>query len=1105
MKSIRVPFLAAVLCAACHAGSGPQTPSSPMVGNDDGALGASPKVNFAIAQEAPLGLTASDGTGLRLAKLEAEAVVDGPLAFTELKMAFENTQDRVLEGTFRIALPQGASIGRFAMKINGEWQEGEVVELAAARRAYEDFLHRKQDPALMEKSAGNEFSARVFPIPARGVKEIVVAYAHEVHEGKYTLPLKGLPELGSLDVKAHVVGAKSQPRPLASRGVAPAFDFVADVRADVGDPKAKVSGIRQGDLAILRVKPTTETHPDPLASVLVLVDTSASRVLGYEEELRVVDRLVKQVAAGNGSVVVAAFDQNVAPIFDGRATQFTDRDLTRLRDRGALGASDLERALTWAKETARAKGMKRVVVVGDGVATAGATDTKKLSEKVSALKEAGVERIDAVAVGGIRDDVGLTKLVRGNLARDGVVAAIEGTDGSQASERAIKRLGEATRSNVPVKIEGATWAWPTKLDGVQAGDAYTVYAEIPAQAPVKVSLDGAAAQVVDLRKSERPLLERSVAQAKVSSLLEREATTKDAADLKKSIIEIAVKNRIVTPYTAMLVLETEADYARFKIDRKSLTDVLAIEGGNVKRLHRTFRAFGGPVVEDKKMVMDLAATEEPRERDGKDKDRESSRPQHKPPPRPADNKPTTSATRGAEGGGGAPTAPGATASARPAIGGKRPASDPSSTADAEPMMKRSVDAAKPAKEAEKAEAPRAAMAPPKLEAKTDSGPRTAPRPAPTSAPPAEPMAAAPPPPPPPPSQQPRGGASEEARVRPGPVRTRPQRDFDSDEPSPIATDDGDGKVLPYEGKFATVMAALKRNHADEALSTARDWRAEEPANVLALVAIGEAAEAKNLTELASRAYGSVIDLFPNRADLRRFAGERLDRLAMKDANALDLAVDTYTKAVADRPDHPASHRLLAYALLKKKQYAKAFEAIVAGKKQQYPSGRFAGVDHILAEDVGLIGAAWAKNEPGRADEIRIKIREVGGVAEDGPSLRFVLVWETDANDVDFHIHDSRGGHAYYGQRNLQSGGNLYADVTTGYGPECFTIRDPRSLDRGKAAPYKLEAHYYSRGPMGYGMGKLQIVEHDGKGGLSFEERPFVVMVDHAFVDLGLVK
>jgi hypothetical protein len=38
--------------------------------------------------------------------------------------------------------------------------------------------------------------------------------------------------------------------------------------------------------------------------------------------------------------------------------------------------------------------------------------------------------------------------------------------------------------------------------------------------------------------------------------------------------------------------------------------------------------------------------------------------------------------------------------------------------------------------------------------------------------------------------------------------------------------------------------------------------------------------------------------------------------------------------------------------------------------------------------------------------------------------------------------------------------------------------------------------------MGYGMGKLEIVDHDGKGGLTFDERPFVVMSDRAFVELG---
>lgn len=74
-------------------------------------------------------------------------------------------------------------------------------------------------------------------------------------------------------------------------------------------------------------------------------------------------------------------------------------------------------------------------------------------------------------------------------------------------------------------------------------------------------------------------------------------------------------------------------------------------------------------------------------------------------------------------------------------------------------------------------------------------------------------------------------------------------------------------------------------------------------------------------------------------------------------------------------------------------------------------------------------------------------------------------------------------------------------MTTGYGPECFTIPVPKGR---RAYPYRVEAHYDSRGPMGYGMGKLQIIEHDGKGALRFRERPLVVMNDGAYLDLGVV-
>jgi hypothetical protein len=126
--------------------------------------------------------------------------------------------------------------------------------------------------------------------------------------------------------------------------------------------------------------------------------------------------------------------------------------------------------------------------------------------------------------------------------------------------------------------------------------------------------------------------------------------------------------------------------------------------------------------------------------------------------------------------------------------------------------------------------------------------------------------------------------------------------------------------------------------------------------------------------------------------------------------------------------------------------ARAFATIEKGAAQHYPDGRFLGVDRILREDAGLIGAAWLKVEPGKRAEVFERLSKLGAQLEDQPSLRFVLNWETDANDVDFHIVDGKNGHAWYSHKQLASGGELYADVTTGYVPECFTI--PIRPERG---------------------------------------------------------
>lgn len=981
--------------------------------------------------EAPMSLTASDGTGLRLVNLTARAVIEEPLAFTELRLAFQNPQDRVIEGQFRITLPQGATVSRFAMKSDDRWQEGEVVEKQAARRAYEDFLHRRQDPALLEQAAGNEFSARVFPIAARGIKELIVSYSQELPTGAspYLLPLKGLPELGELDVAAFARGQKAGE--LKKSRFVPNVDFLVPLKGD-----AARTGLRNANLVLARVKPMAESRPDEIPSAIVLVDTSASRALGFKDELKLVDSFVKALAAGAGAktpVAVACFDQAVQVVFDGPAGSFGDGDLQKMKVRRALGASDLQRALLWAAQRAGKGGMKRVVLIGDGVATAGPVGGDELIAAALKLKAAGVERLDALAVGGIRDDALLRRLVTSGLPKDGVVA-----DAGESFAVLARKLSEATRTNLEVKVEGATWWWPKKIGGVQAGDEVLVYADLPANAPVKISIGGAAAKVVELPTVDRPLLERSWVQARIASLehkMDVEADGKEQkAALQKEIIALSTKHRVLSRYTALLILETEQDYARFQIDRKALADVLTVDPT-------------GKIALTKRSADSIA------------------QPQKQPPPQP---KPV--ATK---------NAPAKKSLAKADVADKD-FGEPEKLAEGakggaaqqkEEMEEDAVDAkALPA--ADGAPAPGAPPPPPPPEP-----PRAEPMPAPAATTVARP-----------PAEERERRVARDQLVR-SEARESPAS-FDQAAPQK-GTD-------PYTGKFKEVLNLLAKD-PKAAFDRAFGWREEDLGDVMALVALGQVSEATGDLDRAARAYGSIIDLFAARADLRRFAGARLEHL--KGNAGLDLAIDSFTKAVEQRPDHPASHRLLAFALLKKGLFEKAFEAAAAALKQQYPGGRFARVERILPEDLGLVAAAWIKAEPGKRQEILNRLKLAGGVVEDKPSLRFVLNWETDANDVDFHIYDAKNNHAFFSNKQLASGGELYADVTTGYGPECFTIRLPKDK---RTYPYTLQAHYYSRGPMGYGMGKLQIIDHDGSGNLTFDERPFVVMVDSAFVDMGKV-
>ncbi len=113
---------------------------------------------------------------LEIATLKINIDVIGNIATTTYDMQFYNPTNKILEGELNFPLGENQNVVRLALEINNNLREAVVVEKELGRVAFEAVVRRGVDPVLLEKVTGNNYKARIYPIPANGYKRIVLAY-----------------------------------------------------------------------------------------------------------------------------------------------------------------------------------------------------------------------------------------------------------------------------------------------------------------------------------------------------------------------------------------------------------------------------------------------------------------------------------------------------------------------------------------------------------------------------------------------------------------------------------------------------------------------------------------------------------------------------------------------------------------------------------------------------------------------------------------------------------------------------------------------------------------------------------------------------------------
>ncbi|MES2670371.1 MAG: VIT domain-containing protein [Pseudomonadota bacterium] len=504
--------------------------------------------------------------GLRAASMQVET--DGSLARTTLLLTLYNPNDRLLEGTLEFPLQPGQQVSAFALDVGGALRDAVPVPKQKAQQVFESIERRNVDPGVLEQTAGNHFRLRVYPIPARGTRQVRLvideAMRRDADGWRLDVPVHLLGGADAFSLKLRAQGLRKPPQ------VVGAFDglnfersgrgYAATVERRTFRPASGLSlrfpaenapqsyvqtqGNDRFALVEIPVPATANVMARRAlpASVGLLWDASGSaRKRDRQTEFALLDRYFKRMS--DGSVALRLL-RDVGE--DGGRFEIRGGNWSALRKVLETvvydGASDLA---DWTP----AAGVGEYLLVSDGLQNYGDRAFPKLHEGqlLYALNSAGADA----------DGARLSALAE---ARGGRLVQWQGRAGLDAAADAL--LGAGTRI-VALEGEGIEDLQPQAWY-VEGGLLRVAGRLTEPTATVRVTVSEAG----KTRSFEQRIDTDTPQSTRVGALWASWQVAARAAEPERHRGEIARLGQrfgIVTPGTSLLVLEAPEDYVRYDI------------------------------------------------------------------------------------------------------------------------------------------------------------------------------------------------------------------------------------------------------------------------------------------------------------------------------------------------------------------------------------------------------------------------------------------------------------------------------------------------------------------------------------------------------------
>ncbi|MGD2206950.1 MAG: VIT domain-containing protein [Anaerolineae bacterium] len=528
--------------------------------------------------------------------------IEDQVATTRVDQVFVNEANFEVEGTYIFPLPDAerAAISEFAMWVDGEKLEGQVLERDEARRIYEDIVRRRRDPALLEYVGRDAFQASIYPIPAGGERRVEIEYSQvlEVDNGlvEYVYPLNT---------------EKFSPRPLEEVVVNVTVRSKEPLKA-IYSPSHRVDIERRGDHNAMvgyeeyDVKPDRDFvlyytvspedvgvnllsyQPDErsdgffllLAAPKVEVDTQ--RVIA-KDVILVLDvsgsmrgEKIEQAKEALGFVLDNLNDEDRFNIIAfSTSTRHYARDLVWADERGeardfvdrleANGSTDINRALLEALTMADADRPTILIFLTDGLPTVGELDVDRIIDNVGDAAPENV-RIFPFGVGYDVNTTLLDTVARNHRGASGYVRPEEAIDEKVSAFYAKVSTPLLADLEIDFGRVDVTDVYPYPLPDLFAGTQLIVVGRYRDGGDTTITLSG---EVNDRlqefeyddvrfqRQGGEEFIARLWATRKIGYLLQQIRLHGEADELVDEIVELSIRYGIITPYTSFLVEETE--------------------------------------------------------------------------------------------------------------------------------------------------------------------------------------------------------------------------------------------------------------------------------------------------------------------------------------------------------------------------------------------------------------------------------------------------------------------------------------------------------------------------------------------------------------------